>query len=85
MQQVKKFGVLQTSKVIAVFYLIFSAVFCIPFGVISFIIGKPGGIFIIFLPLLYAALGFVAIAGSCLFYNFIARKIGGIEVEIKPD
>lgn len=89
MAQIKSFGVIQTAKFAAVLYFIFTAIFIIPFGLISLIgrEGTPEGImsvvFIIFAPVIYAILGFVFVAIGCLIYNAIAKRIGGIEIEIE--
>ena len=94
MAQIKKFGVLQTAKIAAVMYFAISLIFVIPFGLIAFISGATGGregvagaffggVFIIFMPIIYAVMGFVFVALGCLFYNFIARYVGGIEIEIE--
>lgn len=85
MKQIKKVGVLQTAKVTAMLYLVLSAIFCIPFSLISLITGRTAGIMAIFLPLLYAAMGFIVIAATCFLYNFIASKIGGIEIDIEQE
>jgi hypothetical protein len=37
---------------------------------------------ILFMPLLYAAMGFVAGVVSALVYNFVAKLTGGVELEI---
>lgn len=95
MAQVKRFGVLQTAKFAAVMYFIFTVILMIPFGLISIIIGSAtggkegffgvmfGGAFMLFMPLIYAVLGFVFVAIGCLVYNLIAKLVGGIEIEIE--
>jgi len=95
MAQIKKFGVLQTAKTAAVMHFVITLIFVIPFGLISLIAGFAtggregiaggflGGIFMIFAPIIYAILGFVFVALGCLLYNFIAKYIGGIEIEIE--
>jgi len=89
MKQIKKFAVLQTAKVAAMLYLIGSAIFFIPYGALSFALGKIKGQLAIGLfllaPLLYCAIGFIFVSVFCLLYNFIASKIGGIEIEIDGD
>ena len=40
MVQIKSFGVLQTAKFSAVMYFIFSAIFMIPFGLITLVAGS---------------------------------------------
>jgi len=94
MVQIKKFGVLQTAKIAAVMYFAISLIFVIPFGLITLIAGATGGregaagaifggVFIIFMPIIYAVMGFVFVALGCLFYNLIAKYVGGIEIEIE--
>ena len=94
MAQIKKFGVLQTAKIAAVMYFAISLIFVIPFGLIAFISGAArgregvagaffGGVFIIFMPIIYAVMGFVFVALGCLFYNLVANYFGGVEIEIE--
>lgn len=89
MQQVKAFGILQTSKVLAAVYFIMTAVFFIPFSVIgaiwSVVAGKPMGLFALFglvAPFFYAIFGGLFGAAMCWLYNMIAARIGGIEIEL---
>ncbi len=42
-----------------------------------------GGIFLLVLPFLYALLGGVIVAISASIYNFIAKRFGGVEIEIE--
>jgi hypothetical protein len=94
MVQVKRIGVLQTAKITAVMYFLISLVFLIPFGLIMMIAGSAqggpgiaeaffGGIFLIFMPIVYAVMGFVFVAIGCLFYNLVAKYVGGIEIELE--
>ena len=94
MVQIKRFGVLQTAKIAAVMYFLISLVFVIPFGLIMIIAGVAqggkgiaeaffGGVFLIFMPIVYAVLGFVFVAIGCLFYNLVAKHVGGIEMELE--
>jgi hypothetical protein len=89
MAQIKSFGVLQTAKFSAVLYFIFTAIFMVPFGLFTLIgRGDPpfaifGAVLIIFMPVIYACLGFIFVAIGCLVYNAIAKHIGGIEIEIE--
>ena len=41
-----------------------------------------GGIFIVMLPILYGAMGFIGGIIGALIYNLVAKWIGGIEVEV---
>lgn len=84
MKQIKKLGAIQTAKFAAVLYLVVSAVFFIPMTIIALIgSGEAASLLLIFLPLVYAALGFVGVAIFCWIYNLIAGKFGGIEIELE--
>lgn len=97
MVRIKRLGVVQTAKVAAVMYFIFSAVIMIPIGLITMLTGPAkdsfpglfgglfGGIFMIIMPIIYAVLGFIFVAIACLIYNLIARFMGGIEIELEND
>ena len=95
MAQIKCFGVFQTAKFVAILYFIFTALFLIPFGLFFMVAGTAfgddvgifgalfGGVFILFLPVIYGVIGFVFVAIGCLIYNLLAKYVGGIELEIK--
>ena len=96
MHQVKKFGVFQTAKVLAIIYLILYAVLMVPAGLFMVIFGAVAGfptevpfafsglgIILMLLPVFYAVLMFVITAIGCLVYNLLSDKMGGIEVELK--
>ena len=98
MAQIKRIGVKQTAKVVAIFYFAITLPIFIPLFVISLLIGGFtnsgnfgmfgaifGGIFMLVLPFLYAILGGVMVAISAATYNFIAKRFGGIEVEIENE
>jgi hypothetical protein len=44
----------------------------------------PFAVLFLFLPILYAILGWVFTALLCLLYNLVARFMGGIEVQVEP-
>ncbi len=84
-QQIRKFGVLQTAKVIAVLYALMGLVFVPIFLVIAMFSPTkdgPGTGFALLMPVLYGVLGFVFTAIGCAIYNFVAGLVGGIEVEL---
>lgn len=98
MKTIKKFGVLQTAKVIALLYLVGSAIFLVPLSLLVMVIrdadfslalqrimGSSSPRFIISLPLLYGVFGFIFAAVSCLLYNFIAAKVGGVAIEFDEE
>ncbi len=85
MKRIKRIGVIQTAKVVAILYLVSSAIFTIPLGLVAMFTGQKntsGGIFILFFPLIYFFIGFVITAIGCSIYNIIAQKFGGIELEL---
>jgi len=86
-QQITRLAPVQTAKVMAALYGLMGFIF-IP--VAYFAMGfapneaRPGGWFLILVPLAYAAFGFVFVAIGCLLYNFVASFTGGVEVDIEP-
>jgi hypothetical protein len=97
MQQLKGFGVFQTAKFIAILYFIIAAVVCvlmIPFFLVGGAAmresGMGGGLmggsifFLILAPFLYAIVAFIATAFSCWVYNVLAKRFGGIEIDLRP-
>ena len=89
MQRIKRFGVAQTAKVVAIIYFIMIAVLFLPIMLVGYAVGLFGGIGpfegIAFLlaPIFYGVVAFVATAIGCLIYNALATRIGGIEIEIE--
>ena len=94
MVRLTRFGVIRTASVAAIVYLIISAIFAIPFALIVSttpmtitdqfgrqVTMQLSPVFILFLPLLYAAFGWVFTAIACLIYNLAAWVTGGIEFE----
>ncbi|NLA75799.1 MAG: hypothetical protein GX846_10090 [Deltaproteobacteria bacterium] len=95
MVRIKKIGVLQTAKLAAILYFIFSAIIVVPIGLITMITGSAlgsdniisgslfGGTFMVIMPIFYAVLGFIFVAIACLIYNLVAGFVGGIEIELE--
>lgn len=91
MKRVKRFGVYQTSKVVAITLFVASLLLMILFSLIfRFLPGNKilgygfgGGLFFFLLPILYGVMGFIITAITCLIYNFISEWTGGIEVEFE--
>lgn len=84
-QQIARFSVGQTAKVIGILYGLMGLVF-VP---IFLLIGQvaPGGTgmgtgFALAMPILYGGLGFIFAGLGCLLYNWVASWAGGIEVEL---
>lgn len=87
-KRIKRFSVIQTAKLLAALYFVGTAIFMIPFGLIMMAVGGQnsmpfGGLMVLILPVIYGIMGFVFVAVSCLLYNLVASKIGGVEVEIE--
>jgi hypothetical protein len=97
MVRIKKIGIKQTAKFFAFFYFLVSAVFIFPIGLITLLVGSFsgqksgvfgatfGGALLLLLPLFYAAIGAVMVATASFVYNQIAKRIGGIEIELDTE
>jgi hypothetical protein len=84
--RIERFPVRQNAKVIAVIMAVNALVFAIPmFLVVSLSAPKsagfPGMVFILLMPLMYLAFGYVLAAIGCWVYNLLARFTGGLEFE----
>lgn len=89
MQQIKSFGVLQTAKVMGVvdFFLgvLVAIGFMLRFASRYGLHHHPRVlVFFLFVPILYGVGGFVLTAFLCAIYNWVARRIGGIAIELAP-
>ncbi len=88
MQQIKSFGVLQTAKVMGVVDLLIGVLAAIAF-MLRFIarhnLHHPRVLlFVLLVPILYGIGGFILTAIFCWIYNWVARRIGGIAIELAP-
>tara|TARA_Y100000310_G_scaffold217822_1_gene218915 strand:+ start:9391 stop:9672 length:282 start_codon:yes stop_codon:yes gene_type:complete len=93
MQKVNKIGVLSLAKVFGILYAImglivgliltFFSAADIPLATSELNSGIYGAASIILLPIIYGIMGFISGLITAFFYNLVANKIGGIEVEIK--
>ena len=85
-QQIRRFGVGQTAKVVAVIYAIMGLIF-VPMVLIASMLSpnksQVGTGVALALPIIYGVLGFIVTAISCALYNFVAGLVGGIEVELE--
>lgn len=84
-KQVTRISVHQTSKVIASVYVLFVIIFAIPVGIYSLVKGDifVGLSTILLTPILYWLLFYISHVIGCLFYNFIAKQMGGIEFDFR--
>jgi hypothetical protein len=94
MVRIRRFGVIATANVAAIIYLIMTAIFAIPFALILSAapmtttdqFGRTVDIglsplFVLFIPIFYAAVGWIFTAIGCLIYNLAARVTGGVEFD----
>lgn len=82
----------------AVAVLVFGALFAIPFGMVALVAGERSGqaglvggglIGVLFLLVIavvfYAAVGWVLTALTCVLYNWLAGRMGGIQVDVRQE
>ena len=94
MFRIRRFGVIRTANVVALLYAVIIAVIVVPLVVIVALIapktgatGSVGAVSLLLIGLLaavfYALLGWIFTAVACLFYNFAAGLVGGVEIELE--
>ncbi len=87
-QQIRRFGIGQTAKVVAVLYALMGLIF-LPFLLAAAAFAPRetgfGAGFALALPILYGVAGFIFTAIACAIYNFVAGFVGGIEVEMESE
>jgi len=84
-QQIRRFGIGQTAKVVAVLYALMGLVFLPVLLIASMFSPKEAGFstgLALGLPIIYGVCGFIFTAVGCALYNFVAGLVGGIEVEM---
>jgi pilus assembly protein TadC len=93
-RRIKRIAPLQLAKMLAILYGLMGLIF-IPFFLLMTLVASQmpasqrvgvlalGAGFTIFVPIIYAAIGFVFGALGALIYNLVAKWIGGIEVEVE--
>jgi len=84
-QQIRRFGVGQTAKVVALLYAIMGLIIVPIFLIASMLSPNKsqfGTGFALALPIIYGVIGFIFTAIGCALYNFVAGLVGGIEVEL---
>jgi hypothetical protein len=85
-QQIRRFGVGQTAKVVATLYALMGLVFVPIFLIASMAAPRQTGFgpgFAFALPVMYGVLGYVFTALGCAIYNFVAGLVGGVEIELE--
>ena len=96
MQRIRSVGVLSCAKTLGVLYGCMGLLF-IPIALIGGLASIAGGqqanaaiggavmlAFGIFAPFLYGGMGFVFGALGAWIYNLIAKRLGGIEIQLEP-
>ena len=85
-KQIKRISVAQTSKIIAILYVVFSLLYSV-IGIPMIMFGgsemKVMGFMYLFMPILAGIFGFIFVALGCWVYNLVAGKFGGVEFEVK--
>ena len=85
-KQITRISVVQTSKVVALFYALMSLIYTI-IGVFMVALGsgqlKIIGIIYILMPVIAITAGFVMMLICCWLYNVVAKWVGGIEVTVE--
>lgn len=85
-QQIRRFGVGQTAKVVGVLYALMGLLAIPIFLVAATLSPKETGFgtgFAFALPILYGIMGFIFTAIGCAIYNLVAGWVGGVEVELE--
>ena len=85
-QQIRRFGIGQTAKVVAVLYALMGLLFLPFFLAAAAFAPRETGFgtgFALGLPIIYGVVGFIFTAIACAIYNFVAGFVGGIEVELE--
>jgi hypothetical protein len=84
-QQLRRFAIGQTAKVLGLLYGLMGLVFLPIFLVASLVSPNKTGFgigFALAIPILYGVIGFIFTAIGCALYNLVAGWVGGIEVEV---
>lgn len=82
---------LSAAKIFGAMYLILGLVI-VPFMLLPILfvrdaseVQSVGLTFALLMPILYGVMGFVGTASVCWFYNIVAARLGGIDVEVSGD
>jgi protein-S-isoprenylcysteine O-methyltransferase Ste14 len=84
-QRLSRFSVGQTAKVLGLLYGLMGLIF-LPFFLIPTMLSRDGAGFspwlALSIPILYGVFGFIFTAVGCALYNWVARRVGGIEISL---
>ena len=86
MHQIKSLGVIQTSKVMGAIYFILGLFSAALAAIVAVVTGGGASLLLaLALPFLYGLLGFVGTTVMCRLYNWVAKYLGGIEIEVSAE
>ncbi len=84
-KQVSRISLLQSSKILTALYFLMGFIYTL-IGIPMIMIGSPQfkimGYIYLFMPILMAILGFICVMIFGALYNVLAKRLGGVEVEI---
>jgi hypothetical protein len=91
MKRITKIEALPTAKIVCLIYLLTSLLVSVPMAFYTLL--KLGGVtkegapwwFFLLVPFIYAAVSFVMLIVGASLYNFLAKRIGGMAVEIEEE
>jgi hypothetical protein len=85
-KQMIRISILQSSKIMTALYVLMGFIYSL-IAIPMIVFGTPTlrimGIFYLFMPVVMGIFGFVFFVIFAAIYNFLASKLGGIEVEIQ--
>jgi hypothetical protein len=84
MQQIKSFGVMQTAKALAAVYFVIGVIAGVLTALVAIFRLRPGRAVaaLLLTPVVYTVAGFILIVLFSTIYNAVAKKFGGIEIEL---
>jgi hypothetical protein len=85
-KQLIRISILQSSKIMTALYVLMGFIYTV-IGIPMIIFGgkqlKIMGIIYLLMPIIMGILGFIFFVIFAAIYNFLAKKLGGFEIEIK--
>lgn len=83
MKEIKRFTIVKTARIIALLYFVIAVLVSIPTAIITIVSGGQLGVSVFLMPFAVTIMAYIMITIVCAVYNFLAGKIGGIEIEIE--